>query len=131
MSEATEPRQTEAPDCFPKDWTEPEQEQYWTTTGTLPSISWWKLLLGAKTPRAVEMECHSTVFASAEEAEAFAVTIDAEAVLIWDGKPAHSVTVKEAMRKARKRGRRGVRAIAFREGQWVTVHTWKAEEPVL
>lgn len=51
-------------------------------------------------------------------------------VWAWNKKAAIRTTVAECIGEARQSGRTGVRALAFRSGQWVVVHQWRADEPV-
>ena len=102
----------------------PEERTYWEVNGDI-TFPWWKLW-GRNEPGFV------CIYETKEEAEADAVAMRQEQLgkFIWDGEPARPVTLSKAMREAREDGQAGVDVVGFRNGCWVTLARYRADEPL-
>jgi len=114
----------DAPKWFPRDWTEgteeprPEELRVWVAMGHShlgPELK----PVGAR---------WMGVFRSKDEAEASAC-VPSE-IWTWDGNPAKTTTLAEVMLRARRGGLAGVALRGFRDGEWVTLKEWRADQPI-
>lgn len=108
------------------DWlTLPDKATYWTCQGTYPEPKrCW--LRKKPTDRSIFWK---VAYYSKEDAEANAV-IPFASGWVWGGGPAHEISISEMMMDARQNNYRGVFIRAFRGGQWITVKTYPANEPL-
>ena len=98
----------------------PDKREYWTCHGTaLPTEDAKEIIGGVPFIR---------VFYSKEDAETCAIL--PRETWTWNGKPASTITLSEAMFKARRRGRAGVRVMSYSNGEWITVREYPANVPL-
>lgn len=105
-------------------WLElPHKQEYWSTTGRdiVVRKKWWK--------RNLPGPCWLCLYYTAEDAEAHASKITG-GVWVWDGRPASPHSLVETMRRARRDGCKGVSVCGFQHGKWVTIHEYRADEPL-
>lgn len=120
-------------------WLElPEEEQvkhtYWSTTGTpLPrKARGLRQRIAAIFHRADVVGPWTVVFHSKEEAEAHAsLSLNSDrGPWRWNGKPAESLSLGQAMYEARANGTLGVAVMGFSAGDWAWLKHFPAGEPL-
>lgn len=108
----------------------PEKSEYWTCTGTYhgppaeTKRSFWK----RRAPKPEIEKTHLILFYTKEDAEAFA-SLPNE-IWTWNGEPAVTRTLSDAMFVARKRGNSAVAVASYQNGAWVTVKEYPAGVPL-
>lgn len=127
MKESTETRTTEKPQWL--ELTEPDKQAhtYWTCFGHVQTTrKSWKFWQKPEpfNPRSL------TIYHSREEAEARAYSCP-NLGWEWDRNPARPITLQDVMSRARVAGIGYVSVLGFRDGQWVTLKSWKAGEPLM
>lgn len=98
----------------------PDKREYWACRGTALPTEEAKEILGAVP--------FIRVYYSKEDAEADA-SIPCK-IWAWNGKPASTITLSEAMFKARTAGLAGVKIISYSNGEWITVREYPANVPL-
>jgi hypothetical protein len=103
----------------------PAKREYWGCTGTEIPVK--KQRTWFRKPKPAD-ELWVLLNYSKEDAEAVAILPLSN--WKWDGLPARKFSLASAMRQARKSGCAGVQVTSFVNGQWQTVNTFLACEPL-
>lgn len=98
----------------------PDKRDLWTCHGTALHTEEAKEILGAVP--------FIRVYYSKEDAEADA-SIPCK-TWAWNGKPASTITLSEAMFEVRQRGLAGVKITSYSNGEWITVREYPANVPL-
>lgn len=122
MNELEEPRVTPAPTCWEETKPEafPDKAEYWACEGL-------DIPCDGETNETFDPSWRCLCY-SKEEAEAFASTPCKE--WVWNKQEAKAFPLKGVMLEVRQDGDKGVRVLAYVDGEWITVKEYSANQPL-